>query len=58
MAEKQRRDVERLIERDPGARAYARFLRGFYERLDEEQSGSVDPRVRSFLRQPFGEDGR
>lgn len=56
MDEVRRREVERLIERDPGAAAYARFLRGFYDRLDKEDpSGPVDPRVGAFVRRLFGE---
>ncbi len=42
----QRRAVERLIEKDPGARTYAEFLEDFYGRLDDEpltpSGGHVD----------------
>jgi hypothetical protein len=41
--------VERLLETDPGAAAYAEFLRGFYDRLDEEEEREIDSRVEAFV---------
>ena len=48
-----RRAVERLIEHDPGASAYATFLRGFYDRLDEETERPPDTRVEAFVEELF-----
>ena len=49
MGAEERRAVERLIEQDPGASAYAEFLRGFYERLDEESGQAPNARVDAFV---------
>jgi hypothetical protein len=51
MGAEERRAVERLIEDDPGAAAYAEFLRGFYERLD---AGRAPDRVETFVDDLFG----
>ena len=48
-----RRDVRHLIEVDPGARAYAKFLRGFHERLKEEPSTSLEERIDAFVEELF-----
>ena len=50
-----RQDVKRLIEADPGARAYAEFLRGFYDRLKEEPPATSSERVDAFVEELFQE---
>ena len=52
----ERRAVERLVEQDPGAAAYADFLRGFYDRLDEESGFSPSTRVDAFVESTFRDD--
>jgi hypothetical protein len=53
MGAEERRAVERLIEDDPGAAAYAEFLRSFYERLDAD-AGRAPDRVETFVDDLFG----
>jgi len=52
----ERHAVERLVEQDPGAAAYADFLRGFYDRLNEESGASPSNRVDTFVESTFQDD--
>ena len=51
-----RRAAKRLIAQDPGAAAYAEFLRGFYDRLDEESASPPSDRVEAFVEDLFQEE--
>lgn len=51
-----RRAAERLIAEDPGAAAYAEFLRGFYDRVDEESASPPSDRVEAFVEDLFQEE--
>lgn len=48
-----RREIRHLIEVDPGARAYTKFLRGFYEQLEEEPPTFSEERVEAFVEELF-----
>jgi hypothetical protein len=51
-----RRVVERLIAQDPGAAAYAEFLRGFYDRMNAESASAPSDRVEAFVEDLFQEE--
>jgi hypothetical protein len=56
MSEEAQCEVERLLDRDPGAAAFAAFLRGFYDRLDEEARTAAAAQVDAFVEDLFAED--
>lgn len=62
MPDGQRRRAERLIDQDPGAKAYAEFLRGVYDRLEDEDwlegEGPVPPseKVDELVQDIFSEE--
>lgn len=56
MPERQRRETRCLIEEDPGARAYAEFLRGIYDRLEGESLTRPSDRVDEFVEEVFSEE--
>lgn len=56
LSEERRQSAERLIDEDPGAQAYAEFVRGFYQRLESESSPSSSDRVEEFVEGLFSEN--
>ena len=56
LSEERRQSVERLIDEDPGAQAYAEFLRGFYRRLEAGPTTSPSGRVEAFVEGLFSEN--
>ena len=56
MREGIRRRIERLIQKDPGARTYAEFLKDFYDRLEERPPGPPNERVDAFVEELFREE--
>ncbi len=49
MSDERRSEAERLIEENEGARTYAEFLRGFYDRLGDEPLETASGRVEKFV---------